>query len=164
MEYSTKLGSDTAERRAQERRSWSERPSYPFLDSNGDWVVKNRRLVLDRRLNCRSVQETHQSPTDLKLVVHGEQLDEAAAIVAPDTEVSQAEPAEITLRAQADELTRDPEQASYTKDVRNISDRRCMQCAPVFPFKDGDGFMVYGERRKTPDRRINFTEEFEWLV
>jgi|GEM_PF-1093429 hypothetical protein len=36
-------------RRRGDRRNWSRRPDYPFRDSTGEWVVHNRRRVVERR-------------------------------------------------------------------------------------------------------------------
>lgn len=48
------------EKRKRERRNWRSKPDYPFFDSEGNWVLKNRRRVLDRRLS----QSTPQSPAE----------------------------------------------------------------------------------------------------
>lgn len=39
------------DRRKSERRQWVGKQSYPLTDSNGILVTKNRRRVIDRRLN-----------------------------------------------------------------------------------------------------------------
>ncbi|EHQ51346.1 MULTISPECIES: FHA domain-containing protein [Ectothiorhodospira] len=36
-------------RRKGERRRYERRPNYPFRDSSGEWVTKNRRRLVDRR-------------------------------------------------------------------------------------------------------------------
>jgi len=37
------------ERRKQERRRWGRKVTYPFIDSEGVLVTKNRRRKIDRR-------------------------------------------------------------------------------------------------------------------
>jgi hypothetical protein len=63
------------ERRKRERRNWRSKPEYPFFDSEGNWVIKNRRRTLDRRLG----QAPQRSPSEresrrcLRLVFQGEE-------------------------------------------------------------------------------------------
>jgi hypothetical protein len=44
------------DRRKSERRKWVGKLSYPFTDSNGILVTKNRRRVIDRRVNDEEEQ------------------------------------------------------------------------------------------------------------
>jgi hypothetical protein len=37
------------ERRKQLRRTWQPEASYPYPDSEGNWVIRNRRIVVDQR-------------------------------------------------------------------------------------------------------------------
>jgi hypothetical protein len=39
------------ERRKGERRNWANKPKYPLIDSKGILVKRNRRRILDRRLD-----------------------------------------------------------------------------------------------------------------
>jgi FHA domain len=41
------------ERRKRERRNWANKPKYPLTDSNGVLVKRNRRRILDRRMNSK---------------------------------------------------------------------------------------------------------------
>lgn len=45
------------EQRHHERRQWNLAVSYPFFDSNGQEVLKNRRRTVDRRLSFMEIQQ-----------------------------------------------------------------------------------------------------------
>ena len=46
-----------AERRNHERRKWGRKVTYPFIDSDGVLVTKNRRRLVDRRVAKTDVEE-----------------------------------------------------------------------------------------------------------
>ena len=46
-----------AERRNHERRKWGRKVTYPFIDSDGVLVTKNRRRLVDRRVAKANVEE-----------------------------------------------------------------------------------------------------------
>ena len=48
------------ERRKQERRRWGRKVTYPFIDSEGVLVTKNRRRKIDRREDIPEEEEAAQ--------------------------------------------------------------------------------------------------------
>lgn len=67
------------ERRKGERRSWGPEPTYPFVDSNGITVTRNRRRTVDRRWsdNSKTESQTQFKQLQLKLQDHTEILSES---------------------------------------------------------------------------------------
>ena len=54
------------ERRNRERRKWGRKITYPFIDSDGVLVTKNRRRQVDRRVEQKNVaQQEPQDQSDL---------------------------------------------------------------------------------------------------
>lgn len=51
------------ERRKQERRRWGRKVTYPFIDSEGVLVTKNRRRKIDRRDDIPEEEEVVQEET-----------------------------------------------------------------------------------------------------
>ena len=51
------------ERRKQERRRWGRKVTYPFIDSEGVLVTKNRRRKIDRREDVPEEEEVAQEDT-----------------------------------------------------------------------------------------------------
>lgn len=51
------------ERRKQERRRWGRKVTYPFIDSEGVLVTKNRRRKIDRRDETPEEEEVAQKET-----------------------------------------------------------------------------------------------------
>ena len=51
------------ERRKQERRRWGRKVTYPFIDSEGVLVTKNRRRKIDRRDDIPEEEEVAQEET-----------------------------------------------------------------------------------------------------
>ncbi len=45
-----------------ERRQWRNRPTYPFVDSEGVLVIKNRRRLIDRRVSSFTKEATNRAP------------------------------------------------------------------------------------------------------
>ena len=69
----------------QERRKWSKRPTYPFLDSNGVLVTKNRRRKLEVREQSEPSQELSIPPID-NAQVEGESDDAYEDLMIPTVE------------------------------------------------------------------------------
>ena len=58
------------ERRKGEGRKWGPPPEYPFIDSNGVLVTKNRRRVVDRRTSARPIgADTPATPIARRLLL-----------------------------------------------------------------------------------------------
>ena len=54
-----------AERRNHERRKWGRKVTYPFIDSDGVLVTKNRRRLVDRRVASTDVTDKKPTPPTL---------------------------------------------------------------------------------------------------
>ena len=52
-----------SERRNNERRKWGRKVTYPFIDSDGVLVTKNRRRLVDRRLDQAESSDKKASTT-----------------------------------------------------------------------------------------------------
>ena len=52
-----------SERRNQERRKWGRKVTYPFIDSDGVLVTKNRRRLVDRRIENHEVADKKANKT-----------------------------------------------------------------------------------------------------
>lgn len=52
-----------SERRKQERRKWGRKVAYPFIDSDGVLATKNRRRLVDRRIENHEVADKKANKT-----------------------------------------------------------------------------------------------------
>ncbi len=70
-------------RRKQERRRWGRKVTYPFIDSDGVLVTKNRRRLVDRRLPNEEEDNQEATPEPKK----------KPAIVLSDTKIKELDDA-----------------------------------------------------------------------
>lgn len=64
--YRNRDGQDSMkDQRRDERRNWSIRPEYPFIDADGIIVNRNRRRIVERRVaNLEALLTSLESKTD----------------------------------------------------------------------------------------------------
>ena len=75
-----------SEKRKHERRKWGRKVTYPFIDSDGTLVTKNRRRLVDRRGTGAGVNEQQAAPPEEPPVLSDAQ---------PSVDVSESEKKEI---------------------------------------------------------------------
>lgn len=82
------------ERRKQERRRWGRKVTYPFIDSEGVLVTKNRRRKIDRRDDIPEKEEVAQEEASQPAIVaESKQEDKNTSVDISESKVIELEEA-----------------------------------------------------------------------
>ncbi len=81
------------ERRKQERRRWGRKVTYPFIDSEGVLVTKNRRRKIDRRDEAEEEEVALEEALQPAITVKSSQQDKNNSIDISESKVMELEEA-----------------------------------------------------------------------
>ncbi len=86
-----------------EKRKWGKRPTYPFVDSNGILVTKNRRRTIEVRETSQEISKSEIPVLDTEQLENSDTTPELPQIL-NENEMTNALPRAVEPRSSTDQL------------------------------------------------------------